>query len=106
MAINPTSAINAYTQAAKAAGGSIAGDDAQQTQAPGSEFASMVKGAIQETQDLGREAEKQSLQAIAGKASMVDVATAVNNAEMTLTTLTTVRDRMVEAYKKIMQMRI
>ena len=48
--------------------------------------------------------EKVSAQAIMGKASMTDVVQAVNDAEMTLQTVIAVRDKIIDAYQRIMQM--
>ncbi|RMF14984.1 MAG: hypothetical protein D6757_05390 [Alphaproteobacteria bacterium] len=47
-----------------------------------------------------------SAKAVAGKADLVDVVTAVSNAEMVLETVTTVRDRVIQAYQDIMRMPI
>ena len=48
----------------------------------------------------------ESARAVAGQAEMVDVVTAVSNAEMVLETVTTVRDRVISAYQEIMRMPI
>ena len=47
-----------------------------------------------------------SAQAAIGKADLTDVVTAVTNAEMTLQTVTAVRDKVVSAYQEILRMPI
>jgi flagellar hook-basal body complex protein FliE len=42
----------------------------------------------------------------AGKADMIDLVTAVSESETAITTLVSVRDRMIQAYQQIMQMPI
>ena len=46
------------------------------------------------------------IQALAGKADLADVVTAVSNAELTLQTVVAVRDRVVAAYLDILKMPI
>jgi flagellar hook-basal body complex protein FliE len=42
----------------------------------------------------------------AGKADMIDLVTAVSESETAITTLVSVRDRMIQAYQQILQMPI
>ena len=51
-------------------------------------------------------AELATASAVAGEADLTDVVTAVSNAEMTLQTVVTVRDRVVAAYQEILRMPI
>jgi len=53
-----------------------------------------------------RTAETVSAGAVAGNADLVDVVTAVSNAEMVLESVTAVRDRVISAYQEIMRMPI
>jgi len=69
-----------------------------------SSFAAMVKQAVETTVDANRSSERLSMLAIEGKADMRDVMMAVNNAEVTLQTMVSVRDRFVTAYQTIMRM--
>ena len=50
--------------------------------------------------------ESQSIAAAAGKANINDVVTAMSEAEMTLQTVVTLRDKTVQAYQRIMRMPI
>lgn len=73
---------------------------------PGSDFASMVKGLAEDAIGAAKDAETLSKQAVAGKASLRDMVTAVNNAELTLETVVSVRDKVISAYNDIMKMPI
>ncbi|WP_142847854.1 flagellar hook-basal body complex protein FliE [Telmatospirillum sp. J64-1] len=75
-------------------------------QAAGGGFADMVKDAARTAVDNAKEGERMSQQAIAGKADIREVVNAVTNAELTLDTVVAVRDKVVTAYKEIMQMPI
>lgn len=121
MAIDPTS-INAYraalarvqasTEQARAAQGG--GEDglsglagaAGQAQGADSPFMKLVRETVESTIETNRAAEKTAIDAAAGKADLSDVVTAVANAEATLQTVVTVRDRIIQAYQEIMRMPI
>lgn len=76
--------------------------------APGEKggFAEMVESLAGSAVGALNEAEKVSALAVAGKADLVDVTTAIANAEMVLETVSTVRDRVIQAYQDIMRMPI
>ncbi|MGE4280336.1 MAG: flagellar hook-basal body complex protein FliE [Magnetospirillum sp.] len=99
-------AVNAYAAFAKlpSAEGMEARDNP--TPAPGSDFASVLKDAAKVSMGALKEGESQSAAAIAGKADIREVVAAVNNAEMTLETVVAVRDKVINAYKEILQMPI
>ena len=99
-------AVNAYAAFAKLP--SAEGMDARDTPAPapGSDFASVLKDAAKVSMGALKEGEAQSAAAIAGKADIREVVAAVNNAEMTLETVVAVRDKVINAYKEILQMPI
>lgn len=102
-----SNAINAYSTLAKAVGGSD-GMEARDTPAPvpGTDFAAVLKDAAKVSIGTMKEAETQSAAAIAGKADIKEVVAAVTNAEMTLETVVTVRDKVINAYNEIMRMPI
>ncbi|MND08593.1 flagellar hook-basal body protein FliE [compost metagenome] len=56
--------------------------------------------------DANRKAEALTEKAVVGQAELMDVVTAVSNAEMTLQTVVAVRDRVLNAYQEIMRMPI
>ena len=97
------SAVKAYDNAARgeAFGARKSRDDAQ----PG-EFADLVKSAIQEAVKIGQRSEQLSIQGINDKADISKVVTAVNEAELTLQTVVTVRDKVLDAYNEIIRMPI
>ncbi|CAK0755023.1 Flagellar hook-basal body complex protein FliE [uncultured Gammaproteobacteria bacterium] len=59
-----------------------------------------AKGAIATV----RKSENLSAQAVVGKADLTEVVNAVTNAEMTLQTVTSVRDKVISAYQEILRM--
>jgi flagellar hook-basal body complex protein FliE len=61
-----------------------------------------IKGAI----DTMKNSEKVSADAVMGKANLIDVTQAVSSAKLTLDTVVAVRDNVIEAYQRIMQMPI
>ena len=114
MAITPTGAANAYAsmqrlagpvdgRAAKPAAG--LGEQTVPVSGPGS-FGDMVEKAVTGTLDTGRAAEQKALSMADGKASIVDVVTAVAETEVAVETLVTVRDKVISAYKDILNMPI
>lgn len=99
------SAVRAYNDAAsgKSFGGpqaDTAGDIQQ------GEFADLVRSAIDEAVKIGERSEQLTIQGINERADVAQVVTAVAEAEMTLQTVVTVRDKVIEAYKDIIRMPI
>jgi len=72
----------------------------------GLDFGSMVKNAMTDTMNLSKKAESQIVAQTQGKASLVDVATAISAAETSLETVLAVRDQVISAYQEIMRMPI
>jgi flagellar hook-basal body complex protein FliE len=110
MSIKALDAASAYGQAlnrAPAIGGS---DDSTvkigSVQQPGAGFGSMINTMLQDGVAAARNAEVASAGAVTRTSDLVSVATAVNNAELTLETIVAVRDRMISAYQDIMRMPI
>jgi flagellar hook-basal body complex protein FliE len=96
---NAASAVSAY---AKAPQGTGPGLNARDTQA--SPFANLVKGAVQQAINVQKQSEVVSMAAIADRADMSQVVTAVAEAEATLHAVTSIRDKMIESYKEILRM--
>ncbi len=100
-----SNALNAYQQAL----GRISAQE-QKTEAEisaaesQSAFGDMVKSAIEDTENLHKQAEATTLMGIQGKADIQDVVLAVSNAEVALETVVAVRDTAIRAYNTIMQM--
>ena len=76
--------------------------------AQGADFASLVKGAAENVLDKQKTAESLSIQSIQDPSSvnMQDLISAVSEAELSLQTMVSVRDKTVAAYTKIMDMPI
>jgi len=108
MSIRAFDATNAYTQAlGRTAGGMGDALGAEQTgAAPNASFGDMLGNIFDTAVEASRASEAVSAQSIQGKADLIDVVTAVNNAEMAVETLVAVRDRVVSAYQEILRMPI
>ncbi len=102
MAINPTDAINAFKRAQNLGGSGISAPESSKA----GTFADMVSSATKQMVSSSREAEKATVDAVAGKADLTDVVMALNNAQTTLQTVVAVRDRVLTAYQEILRMPI
>lgn len=100
---NITGAIQAYDRMLRQ-GGSAPGLEARD--AGGGDFSDMLRRAAERAADTMMEGEAQTVQAAAGTADMTEVVMAVSQAEMTLETVVTLRDKVVQAYQSILQMPI
>jgi len=100
-------AIAAYNATAKVARGEVEPQSSGQAgEAGGSDFAAVLRRGAQDAIAAGKNSELLSEQALAGKADIRDVVSAVNNAAMTLQTVVAVRDKVINAYNSILQMPI
>lgn len=69
-------------------------------------FAELVSEGLEGARSTGYSTEATSTEALASKAELHDLVTAVSNAELTLNTVVAVRDRMLSAYQDILKMPI
>ena len=103
MAMNGAVAANAYAAAknlvSEAGGGKGGASDPSQ-------FADLLKSAVEGTAQSGRSMEMKAADLVQGKANVVDVVTAVAETELAVQTLVTVRDKVITAYKDIVNMPI
>jgi flagellar hook-basal body complex protein FliE len=104
MAINFAEAVSAYQKIARK--DTLPGFDAPAKDASGGGFADALRDATEGAIGTLREGETQSLKAAAGTANLTDVVTAVGKAELTLQTVVTLRDRVIQAYQDILRMPI
>ena len=72
----------------------------------GKDFASFVREAARDGIDTLKTGETMSMKGIAGEADLNDVVSAVNSAEATLQLVTTLREKMIQAYQEVMRMPI
>lgn len=103
MAVNIGSAAAAYARQARNNG--LQPLDAR-SEDPGKSFADLVGQAVSSAIATGHHGEAMSARAMAGKADIGEVVTAVTNAELTLQTALAIRDRVISAYQDIMSMPI
>ncbi len=97
---NIANVVNAYNEAARGRPAQPKSTDA----AAGGDFANLVKGAIEEAKKIGERSEQLSIAGIADRADINQVVTAVAEAEVTLQTVITIRDKVLDAYKDIIRM--
>jgi flagellar hook-basal body complex protein FliE len=106
MAIDFSSAVNAYQRAAKTADAAFGGKAEAPKTDQGNSFLGLVNESLSSAVKTGRQAEELSLKQITGEADLKDVVTAVANAEHTLETVVAVRDKVLNAYQEILKMPI
>ncbi|MBP2229325.1 flagellar hook-basal body complex protein FliE [Azospirillum agricola] len=97
--VNPLSAATAYANtAARATGPKALGPT------EGASFGEVLEQAAHSAIGTMQKSETMSAQAAIGKADLNDVVQAVTNAEVTLQTVTAVRDKVLNAYQEILRM--
>jgi flagellar hook-basal body complex protein FliE len=82
------------------------GGAAKGADAGGQSFSSVLKDAIGGVLDVGRKADAQTVAMASGKANVMDVVTAVAETDVAVSTLVSVRDKVIAAYEDIMKMAI
>ncbi len=105
----PTAAANAYASLARlvdtsggagkpgASLGGVAGTPS---------FGDLLKDTLSNVMDAGRKSDAQTLAMAKGKANVMDVVTAVAETDVAVSTLVSVRDKVIAAYEDIMKMSI
>lgn len=107
MTIPASVALNAYARAAGMGGGAAPQAGATKQAAGAGGFGDFLEKAINDGVDVGKTSERQMAASAASKdGSLVDVVTAVAEAETTLQTVVAVRDKVIAAYMDIMKMPI
>lgn len=101
----PTAAANAYASLAKMMSPGAAGA-AKGTEVAGPSFGALLKDAIGSVMDSGRKSDAQTVAMANGKANVMDVVTAVAETDVAVSTLVSVRDRVIQSYEDIMRMPI
>src|ERR1700754_331142 len=102
---SPTVAANAYANLARilenAGPGKGSGPDST-----GPSFASVLKDAIGSVAEAGHKSDAQTIAMASGKANVMDVVTAVAETDVAVSTLVSVRDRVIQSYEDVMKMTI
>lgn len=101
--VAPLIAAKAYAAAQGIAGTELAGAASQAT---GPDFGQMVNQAMNQVATDSRAAETQITANVQGKASLVDVVTALSSAQTSLNAMIAVRNQMIQSYQQIMNMQI
>jgi len=84
-------------------GGAEKGGDAA---GGGPSFSAVLKYAVGSVMEAGRKSDAQTVAMASGKANVMDVVTAVAETDVAVSTLVSVRDRVIQAYEDIMKMPI
>lgn len=107
---SPSIAASTYANLARivdpGAAGAAGGLGKSSETSGGQSFASMLKDAVGSVVDAGRKSDAQSVAMASGKANVIDVVTAVAETEVAVSTLVSVRDRVIQSYEEIMRMPI
>ncbi len=103
----PGIAANAYSQVSRLTSGNggldrTVGDGG----GAGPDFAALLKSAVEEVGAAGHKSDVQAQALATGKANVIDVVTAVAEAETALSALVAVRDSVVQSYQEVMRMTI
>ena len=72
----------------------------------GQDFSSFMKDATENSIETLKAGEAMGMKGITGNADLNDVVSAINSAESTLQLVTTIRDKMIQAYQEVMRMPI
>jgi flagellar hook-basal body complex protein FliE len=100
---SPTVAENAYASLARIMDTGGAGKGSE---AGGQSFGALLKDALGSVLDAGRKSDAQTVAMASGKANVMDVVTAVAETDVAVSTLVSVRDKVIQAYEDIMKMPI
>ena len=100
---SPTVAASAYANLARILDSGGAGKGSE---AGGPSFGAILKDAIGSVMDAGKKSDAQKVAMASGKANVMDVVTAVAETDVAVSTLVSVRDRVIQSYEDIMKMPI
>ena len=103
---SPTVAANAYAALARMTSNAGAGAGKGAEIGGGQSFGAVLKEAIGSVMEAGRKSDAQTVAMTTGKANVMDVVTAVAETDVAVSTLVSVRDRMIQSYEDIMRMPI
>jgi flagellar hook-basal body complex protein FliE len=100
---SPTVAANAYASLARILESGGAG---KASDSGGQSFGALLKDAIGSVLDAGKKSDAQTVAMASGKANVMDVVTAVAETDVAVSTLVSVRDKVIQSYEDIMKMPI
>lgn len=96
--MNPATAASAYANTAKTVSFTT-----NESKPNAVSFGDIMKNAVVSSLDTMKFGETMTARAVTGEASLPEVVQAVNAAELTLQTVTAVRDRLITAYQELMR---
>lgn len=104
----PSVAASAYAALSRImdTGGGVGGGLNKTSDAGGQSFGAVLKDALGSVMDAGRKSDAQTVAMANGKANVMDVVTAVAETDVAVSTLVSVRDRVIQSYEDIMKMQI
>ncbi len=105
---SPTVAANAYASLAKImdSAGAAASGAGKPGDTGGVSFGTLLKETLSGVMDAGRKSDAQTVSMAQGKANVMDVVTAVAETDVAVSTLVSVRDKVIQSYEDIMRMPI
>ena len=103
---SPTVAANAYANLARILDTGGASKGSETGGGGGPSFGALLKDAIGSVLEAGKKSDAQTVAMAAGKANVMDVVTAVAETDVAVSTLVSVRDRVIQSYEDIMKMAI
>lgn len=101
---SPTVAANAYAALSRIM--ESGGAEKTGSSAGGPSFSALLKDAVGSVLDAGKKSDAQTMAMSSGKANVMDVVTAVAETDVAVSTLVSVRDRVIQSYEDIMKMPI
>lgn len=105
---SPSVAANAYASLAKIMenAGGPAGGAGKSGETGGPSFGALLKETLGNVMDAGKKSDAQTIAMAQGKANVMDVVTAVAETDVAVSTLVSVRDKVIQSYEDIMRMPI
>lgn len=101
---SPTVAANAYAALSRIMESGGAEKAGQASGGPS--FGALLKDAVGSVLEAGKKSDAQTMAMTSGKANVMDVVTAVAETDVAVSTLVSVRDRVIQSYEDIMKMPI
>ena len=99
--VRPSAAAAAYARVDSGASGIGTGSGEG-----AGDFGATLEHAMQGAVDAGRKSDAQTVAMASGKANVMDVVTAVAETDVAVSTLVSVRDRVIQSYEDILKMPI
>jgi flagellar hook-basal body complex protein FliE len=103
---SPTVAANAYSALARMMESGGAEKAGPTGGSGGPSFSALLKDAVGSVLESGKKSDAQTMAMTSGKSNVMDVVTAVAETDVAVSTLVSVRDRVIQSYEDIMKMPI